>query len=293
MGMFDFLDDVGSAVGSSSFQNLTGLAAAGYDIYSGLQQESQANKMYDLMFGSSAQQDAWAAEMADRTKAVYWPLETQQYKYATEDIDAMRPSDVANRDYNIQRRAEQLAQAKAVNPMLDTTELNMLNTLTQSPDDLRNRLSNQAVTGVQQSFGNAREQAARNMALSGVNPLSGQSTEYNRNFATSQALAEANARNQAATTAEDTALSRQGQALAYRAGIPLPTYQTTPTVSAGNVTSALSSTGTLGAYTGSALNTQAQQSFTGASTALNNMYMRPYVQNYMNKISGLPTTTTY
>jgi hypothetical protein len=281
---------LGSIVGSNAFQNLTGAAAAGYDIYSGLQQQQQADRMYDLMFGSAAKQDEWAAKMAARTESKYWPLEDLQYQYATEDMGALRPSDTANRDYNIQRRGEQLAQARAINPMLDTTERNLLDTLTESSDDLRNRLSNQAVAGVQQSFDNTRAQDMRRMALSGINPSSGASLDYNRGLATSQAMAEANARTQAATTAEDTALSRQGQALAYRAGIQLPTYQATPSVSAGQVSTSLGSTGSLAAGAANNLNNQAQQSFTGAATALNSMYMRPYTQNYLSKISGLPTS---
>ena len=82
--------------------------------------------------------------------------------------------------------------------------------------------------------------------------------------------------------AEDTSISRQGQALAYRAGINLPTYQTTPSVQAGNVTTALSATGSMAATAGGQLDNSAQQSFTGAATALNSMYMRPITEKYMS-----------
>lgn len=280
---------IGSVVGDKAFQNLTGAASAGYDIYQGLQTQRQADRMYDLMYGTAAAQDAWANKIAARTEGTYWPLEDLSYKYATEDMNALRPSDTANRDYNITRRGEQLAQAKAINPMLDTTERELLGTLTEDTGDLRNRLAAQGVAGVQQSFDNTRAQDTRRMNLAGINPSSGAALDYNRGLATSQSLAEANARNQAASTAEDTAISRQGQALAYRAGIQLPTYQTTPSVSAGQVSTALSSTGSLAAGAANNLNTQAQNSFTGASTALNSMYMRPYVQNYKQKATaGLP-----
>ena len=76
--------------------------------------------------------------------------------------------------------------------------------------------------------------------------------------------------------------SRQSQAANFQAGIPLPTYQTTGTVSAGNVTQAQSGSGSTAGAAASSMNNNAQNSFTGASTALNSLYWNPITSNYMN-----------
>lgn len=283
---------VGAAVGSSWFQNLTGAAAVGYDIYQGIQKQKASDRMYDLMYGTAAAQDTWANEVKARYTSIYWPFETAQYTYATEDRLAARDSDIAARDYNITRKYEQINQATNINPTLDSAELSLINLLVDDSVTLRTRLAADAVTSVNQSFDNTRTQDNRRLNSLGVNPSSGARLIYNRALANAQALASANVRNTAAVIAEDTSISRQGQALAYRAGIPFPTYQTTPSVQAGNVTTALSSTGSIAATAGGQLDNSAQQAFTGAATALNSMYMRPYQEKYMNSMTNFNNRRT-
>jgi len=273
-------------LGSNWFQNLAGAVSTGYDIYQGIQKQKASDRMYDLMYGTAANQDTWANLVKARYVDTYWPYETTQYGYATADQTAMRSSDVAARDYNITRKGQQITQATTINPKLDTAEGSLIDTLVESITNLRTRLANDAITSVNQSFDSTRLQDLRRLNVLGVNPSSGARLIYNRSLATAQALASATARNNAAIIAEDVGISRQGQALAYRAGVPLPTYQTTPSVQAGNVTTALSSTGSMAGAAGAQLDNSAQQSFTGAATALNSMYMRPFVDRYMNKISG-------
>lgn len=279
------LTSASKVAGSNTFQNVVSLAATGYDIYQGIQKQKAADRMFDLMWGTAATQDAWATEIKTRYTNTYWPLEDSQYSYYSEDLVANRPSDVAARDYNITRKYEQISQAAAINPELDTTERALISTLIDDTATLRARLAADAVLGVNQSFDATRAQDTRRMGVLGINPSSGARLGYTRALAGAQALATATARNNAAIIAEDTAISRQGQALSYRAGVPLPTYQVTPSVQAGNVTTALSSVGSIAAATGAHMDTSAQQSFTGAATALNNMYMRPYVQKYMESIN--------
>ena len=274
--------DIGSAVGSNWFQNLAGAVSTGYDIYQGIQKQQSAQRMYDLMYGTAAKQDTWADLIKTRYSDIYWPYEAVQYDYATADRLALRDSDLAARDYNIARKYQQIQQAGSINPVLDTAELSLINTLVASVDNLRTRLANDAIVGVNQSFDNTRAQDLRRLGTLGVNPSSGARLTYSRALAGSQALASAAARNNAAMIAEDTSISRQGQALAYRAGVTLPTYQTTPSVQAGNVTTALSATGSMAATAGGQLDNSAQQSFTGAATALNSMYMRPITEKYMS-----------
>lgn len=273
---------MGEAVGSNWFQNLTGAVSTGYDIYQGIQKQQSSQRMYDLLYGSAAKQDTWADLIKTRYEDIYWPYEAVQYDYATADRLAMRDSDLAARDYNIARKYQQIQQAGSINPVLDTAEMSLINTLVASVDNLRTRLANDAIVGVNQSFDNTRAQDLRRLGTLGVNPSSGARLTYSRALAGSQALASAAARNNAAMIAEDTSISRQGQALAYRAGISLPTYQTTPSVQAGNVTTALTSVGGMAATAGSQLDNSAQQSFTGAATALNSMYMRPITEQYMS-----------
>lgn len=274
-----------AATGPNWFQNLMGAASTSYDIYQGIQRQKSSDRMFDLMYGTAAAQDTWANTVKTRYTDIYWPFETTQYVYSTEDITASRPVDIAARDYSIGRKYQQITQAVYLNPLLDTTEKSLLDVLTDDATELRARLASDAVLSVTQSFDNTRLQDSRRLNVLGVNPSSGARLIYNRALAGAQALATATARNNAAIVAEDAAISRQSQALGYRAGVPLPQYQTTPSVSAGNITTALSSTGSIAGAAGVALDNSAQQAFTGAATSLNSMYMRPYMQKYMETVN--------
>lgn len=269
------MGDLGTTLSSQGLNGAINLGTAAYDIYSGIQAQNQANKMYDIVYGTAAQQDAWANQLANRTSTLYWPLEDKQFQYANEDAAALRPSDIANRDYNIQRRAELLDQAKGLNPMLDANKEQLLNTLTTSTPDLQNRLMNEASANVGQAFDASRTAGMRQFGQAGINPSSGAMLDYNRTMDQGQALAQANARTQAARQGEDIGLSRQSQALNYQAGIALPQYQTTPSVSAGQVSSSQQGAGTLAGQAASGLNTSAQNAFTGAATSLNSLYYNP------------------
>ena len=271
--------------GNVSWSSLANIASSGYDIYQGIQNQQNANRMYDLMYGTAAAQDVWAGLVKTRYTDKYWPWEDLQYTYASEDRTTMRPSDIAARDYTILRKSQQIAQASSINPLLDNTELSLLDDLTESHEDLEARLANDAVTSVNQSFDTTRLQDNRRLNSIGANPSSGALLIYSRSLANAQALACATARNNAAMIAEDTSISRRGQALSYRAGIALPVYQTTPSVQAGNVTTALTGTGSIAGAAGAQLDSSAQQSFTGAATALSSMQMRPYTEKYMTAMT--------
>jgi hypothetical protein len=271
--------------GSLSLSSIANIATSGYDIYKGIQSQQNANRMYDLMYGTATAQDTWAAKVSTRYTDVYWPWETIQYSYASEDREVMRPSDIASRSYNIVRKYQQISQAESMNPIIDNTERNLINKLVEDTETLKYRLANDAVTAVNQSFDSTRIQDNRRLNSIGANPTSGSRLIYSRSLANAQALASATARNNAAMIAEDTAISRHGQALAYRTGVNLPTYQTTPSVQAGNVTTALSSTGSIAGAAGAQLDNSAQQSFTGAATALSSNAMQPYTEKLMSSLT--------
>lgn len=275
-GISGITSGLGDVLSSNTFNTLATLGSTAYDIYSGIQSQNQANKMYDILYGSAAQQDAWAKELSDRTKSAYWPLEDLNLQYAKEDLAALRPTDILKRDYNVQRTQEQINQAKSINPMLDTTERKLLGTLTEDKTDLANRLRDEASSNIAQSFGTARSSDARRMGLLGINPSSGASLDYNRNMSISEAAAQANARTQAARTAEDTALNRQAQALNYRAGIPLSTYNTTPSVSTGDVSSSIKGSGATALGAATAAQSNADSYTRSASAGLTDLYWQPY-----------------
>lgn len=285
MADFNILDPstyMGGITDLLSSQGLSGainLGTAAYDIYSGIQAQNQADRMYDIVYGTAAQQDAWAQELSNRTKSLYWPLEEKNFQYATEDINALRPSSVAARDYNIQRSAEQLAQARQLDPLFDANRSSLVNTLTTGTPELQQRLMNEASANVSQAFDQSRTAGMRQFGQAGINPSSGALADYNRTMDQQQALAQATARTQAARSGEDIGLSRQSQALNLQAGIPLPTYQTTPSVSAGNISSAQSGSGTLAGQAAAGLSTNAQNAFTGAATSLNSLYYNPIQKN--------------
>ena len=279
--MASLYDDLLSGVSTAA-----NLGTAAYDLYQGIQNQAYADKMYDLAFGSAAQQDAWASDMANRAQTLYWPLEDLQYQYATEDINALRPSDVANRDYNVQRRNELLTQAKQLNPTLDANKVSYINTMTAPVDDLRQRWMDIASTNVDQAFDAKRATGLRQMGQAGINPSSGNMLDYNRTMYQDQAAQSANARTKASRDAETEGLSRQATVLNMQAGIPLPTYNTTPSTTASTISSSMGGTGTAAAGLANSLNSNAQQNFTGAATSINSAYWNPITTNYMNSLTA-------
>ena len=282
--MASLYDDLLSGVNTAA-----NLGTAAYDLYQGIQSDAYAQSMYDLAFGTAAQQDAWASDMANRAQTLYWPLEDLQYQYATEDMNALRPSDVANRNYNIQRRGELLTQAQQLNPTLDQNKVNYINEMTAPVTDLQNRWRDIASADISQSFGQSRANDMRRMGEQGTNPSSRQMLNYNRVMAQDEAAQQAAARTKASRTGEDVGLNRQGAVLNYQAGIPLPTYNTNPSVTASTVGSAMSGTSSTAAGLANSQTQNAQNSYTGAATSLNSLYWNPIMSNYTNALTNKMT----
>lgn len=267
MGFWDSITNTVSNWSWSDTSNVLNSAGAVYDIYQGYQSGKLADKYANLAFASARMQDAYAQEMWNRYKNLYWPLEDLNIKYQTEDLQTLRPAYQQQVQYQAQRLQEQLAQAKELNPILDDTEKSLIRKLVEGEDVLADRLMSQATADVGAAYGSQREQDMRAMGLAGINPNSGQMQNYMNRMGQSQALAEATARTQASRQAEDLAISRQSQALNYMKGAQLPTYQVTPSVNTGSISSALSGNN----YTGLAnmYNKNAQSSWNGANTLLN------------------------
>lgn len=272
MGLWDSISNYWD---NNSFGSIMGdafgVAGGIYDIYSGYQNQKMADKYASLAFGSMEKQDAFAQEMWDRYKNLYWPLEDLNIKYTMEDLQTLRPAYQQQVQYQAQRLQEQLEQAKELNPILDDTEKNLIRKLVEGEDVLADRMMSQATADVGAAYGSQREQDTRAMGLAGINPNSGQMMNYMSNMGRSQALSEATARTQASRQAEDIAISRQSQALNYMKGARLPTYQVTPSVSTSGISSSLGGLGS--SYTGLAgmYNQNAQDSWNGANVLLNKL----------------------
>lgn len=268
MGLWDSISNGFNSIGGwNTVSNVINTAGGLYDIYQGYQSSQLADKYANLAFGSAQKQDAFAQEMWNRYKQKYWPLEDLNIQYQMEDLKTLRPAYQQQVAYQAQRLQEQLAQAKELNPILDDTEKSLIRKLVEGEDVLADRLMSQATADVGAAYGSQREQDMRSMGLAGINPNSGQMQNYMNRMGQSQALSEATARTQASRQAEDLAISRQSQALNYMKGAQLPTYQVTPSVNTGSISSALSGSN----YTGLAnmYNNSAQNSWNGANTLLN------------------------
>lgn len=277
MGLWDSISNYWD---NNSFGSIMGdafgVAGGIYDIYSGYQNQKMADKYASLAFGSMEKQDAFAQEMWDRYKNLYWPLENLNIQYTMEDLQTLRPAYQQQVQYQAQRLQEQLEQAKELNPILDDTEKNLIRKLVEGEDVLADRMMSQATADVGAAYGSQREQDMRAMGLAGINPNSGQMMNYMSNMGRSQALSEATARTQASRQAEDIAISRQSQALNYMKGAQLPTYQVTPSVSTSGISSSLGGLGS--SYTGLAgmYNQNAQDSWNGANVLLNKLTSGKY-----------------
>lgn len=239
MGWLDSLSDFDWGGLASGLGSVASVAGAGWDIYQGYQNQKLANKYADLAFGSMEAQDAYAAEMYERQKQKYWPLEDLQIQYTMEDLQNLRPLAQAQVQYASDRGLADIAKNRELDPLYDETEKSLIRKLTEGEDVLRDRMMNEASANVAASYAQQREQDKRTMGMAGINPNSGAFANYLSRTGTNQALAEAMGRTQASRQAEDLALSRQSQALNYRKGASLPSYQFTPSVSSSSVASGL------------------------------------------------------
>lgn len=281
MSLWDsFTSGLSSYWDNNSFGSILGdvssVAGTAWDIYSGYQNQQLANQYANLAFATAEKQDEYAQAMWDRYQQKYWPLEDLNIQYTMEDLQTLRPAYQQQVQYQAQRLQEQLAQAQELNPILDETEKSLIRKLVEGEDVLADRYMQQATADVGAAYGSQREQDVRAMGLAGINPNSGQMVNYMSNMGRSQALSEATARTQAARQAEDTAISRQSQALNYMKGAQLPTYQITPSVTTSGISSTLG--GLSSSYTGLAnmYNTNAQDSWNGANVLLNKLTSGKY-----------------
>ena len=268
MGLFDnwSWNDTWSALGTAA-----NIAGAGYDIYQGYQNQQLANKYADIVFSTAEKQDEYTQAMFDRIKSLYWPFEDLNYQYATEDIQALRPLAQAQTQYAVDRGLSDIAKYRELDPVYDDTEKSLIRKLTEGEDVLADRLMTTATANVANAYAQQRESDMRKLSAAGINPNSGQYSNYMNRMGSQQAMAEATARTQASRQAEDLAISRQSQALNYRQGAQLPTYQTTPSVTSSNITSGLSSSGSLSSSLYNSANQQAQLGFNSAYSLLKNL----------------------
>lgn len=273
-----FFDDISSAIGGvSSFLNspavtgTTNLLSAGYDIYSGIQASNRAEQLQNRALDLANRQYAMSQAEADKLAKLYYPIEQTQAQYSLEDLKALRPLQLAQQAYGLERGQQDIAMARQLDPYIDKAQESVVKRLSEGEDVLASRMREQATTDVQAAFDRSRAQNVRQMASYGVNPMSGAFQDYSTKQAQAQALALAGARTQASRLAEDTSLSRQSQAMGLRAGIPLPQVQSTPTSTPGQVASSLASAaGTVAGLAGQA-NTQAYQHMVGSQYALSNL----------------------
>lgn len=272
MGLWDSISSGFSAMGGwNTLGNIANVAGSAFDIYQGVQSMNMAEKYADLAFGSAAKQDEYSQAMWDRMKSKYWPIEDLNIQYSMEDMKTLRPMYEQQIAYQAQRGQQELANAKEMDPLIDETKKSLIRKLTEGEDVLRGRMTEQASTDTSAAFEQQRGQDARRMGMAGINPNSGQYANYMNRMGTNEAMSEATARTQASRLAEDTALSRQSQALNYYSTGNLPQYQYTPTVNAGTVQQGLG--GSTGNYMGGMqyFGNQAQNQFTGASYQLNQL----------------------
>lgn len=252
-----------------TLSGLGNLGMAAYDIYSGINSMNQANKYQNMMFGNMQSQNEFAEEMWDRLATNQWPLEDLQAAYAKQDLEKLRPLQTAQRDYGISRGLADIAVAKELDPMLDQTKKDLVSRLAEGEDVLAARMRNTASTDVAAAFDKQRATDTRRFAALGINPNSGATQNYMSRMGTSQALSEAGARTQASRQAEDTALSRNAQALNYRAGIPLSQQQYTSSITPNAALAGLSTSTQMAGGLWGALDKSSSDSLSGANYAYN------------------------
>lgn len=275
-GWFDSLGDtIGSLtsfLGSNTMSGLANTAAAGFDIYSGINAMNRANKLSDLAYASADKQNAYSDELFNRQKSLYWPIEDKQAAWSLEDMNAARGLSTAQRDYAVQKGLTDINTAKDLDPVITDTKKSLVRRLAEGEDVLADRMRSTASADVSAAFDKQRDSDVRKFGLYGINPNSGAMGNYMSRLGSSQALAEAGARTQATRQAEDTSLSRQAQAINYASGIPLSTQQYTPSTTPTAALSGLGSSSSIAGQLGANYDKSASDSFTGAASALKNVY---------------------
>lgn len=268
MGLWDTLT---SASTWNTVGSIASAAGSIYDIYSAYQNNQLAQQYANLAFGSAEAQDAYAKEAWNRQKELYWPLEDLQIQYSLEDLKTLRPAYQNQINYQAQRLDEQLEQSKYLNPLIDSTERDLLGKLMEGEDVIAERLMNQASADISLAYGAQRESDLRSLGVAGVNPNSGQTTNYLSRLGTSEALAQATGRTQAARQAEELAINRQSTALNYARGAELPSYTINGSVDSSTIIGGLGNSGQAYSNLASYYNNNSQNSLNGAWYLLNQL----------------------
>lgn len=220
--MSDFWNSVGNFFNNDTTQSVLHFGSGLMDLYGGLTNQINSSSLYGDASDLLRQQSSLASLDYNRYKELFGPIEEAQAKYALEDLNILRPLNVAQRNYEITSGLRDINRQQNVYQPLEESVVSKL----ADGVDI-DEMMNEATSDVKNAY--ARNQASTNRAalLSGVNTSSG---SYQRGMAgqgANQALAEATARTQARRVGEDLDLSRKSQALNYAAGIPLtniPTY---------------------------------------------------------------------
>ena len=309
-------------LGGSGGKALTtgvGLVGAGMDIYSGIKNQNLADKYANLTFSTAEQQNKYSQELFDRQKSLYWPLENTQAQLTAQQLglaldptmwgnyyntqlagselenmtanaqknifSTMLPGYYTQAQYASDRAQSDVNQQRSLDQTYYDTEKSVIRKLTEGEDVLRDRMMNQAQTDTNVAYAQSADELRAQLGLAGVSTSSQQAVNALTQLKQSEALAQAGAMTSAARTAEDTALSRQSQALNYGKGATLPSVQYTPQTSTtinaltGNTTSnagssaqsGMSSAGDMYGNLYNSANNAAQQNWTGLGYTFQNL----------------------
>lgn len=228
--MAGFFDTVGSILNVAG--QVGGLAATGYNIYSGINNANQASKYYDALAGTAAKQDAIATDQW----AINKPLMQKQGQLSGLELDAAiaNTPGLLSKQYGLVDRGlteqgldmDLYGQTRGIlNKFFDESENGI------DPGTEMNR----AGATVESALSGAQGQLSRNLARRGVSLGDDQSTSIANQQLINKALGKAAARNEAFRSAKETNYNRLGNAANVRGGLAANVATpTTPQINLGN-----------------------------------------------------------
>lgn len=275
--------------GGQALNTVAGIAGAGMDLYSGYQNMQIADRFGNMALGTAKRQ----SELSERQLDLALSPELWDYYRDAQIVGMKQQSHAGNLAlnrmltltplqgnidiYTAERGLQDINQQRALDPMFYDAEKSVVRKLTEGEDVLRDRMTKQAYDDTSLSFARQGENLRNELGLAGISSTSQQYANSLTQMKQNQALAEASAMTQASRQAEDLALSRQSQALNYRKGAPLPSYQYTPQSNVVSTAGASSGSGNFGAMAGM-YNQAAGQNWQGLGATLQNL-----TGGYINK----------
>lgn len=212
MGFESLLGSMGGMFSAGS-SILGGLGSIGGGLFGGGGEE---NEMADMASGVSKQQLKFLGDIYNKYSSLYndyyWPIETQLASNYKDNLETATPYMKTMRNYQLGRGNELIDLAKDTNPVLDASRKTLIQRLTEGEDVLANQYRTDASNDIANSFAQQRSNLNNQMAQYGINPNSGSWAAQSAKLGRSEALAQAAGRTNASRTAENTSLSRLGQA---------------------------------------------------------------------------------